>query len=385
MPNTINPYDPIWYVQEALAQLEKSLGMAGRVYRGYDKTPQQVGSTIQIKTPGTFTAQDAPSSAQDLTPTSQTITLSYWREVKFALTDKELNTSGEVIIRDHIRPAAVALADDIDQKLVALYKAVPYYTDVTLASAAVTDITAARRVLFNNKVPLDDLHMMIDGALEEKFLGLAAFTQFQGAGDAGVSSQQRGTLGTKFGFEIFSNQNTPSHTSATVADLVGAIDANPAAHYDKGTTTVHVDGITADAAILAGDILEVTGHTQKYAITANATFTGGEADLVITPGLESETLEDVVVTIVLSGGSGATKTQNLAFHRNAFALAMAPLSTMARELGVRVESVTDPLTGLSMRSRVFYDGNNSKVYVALDVLYGVKTLNGNMAVRMRAA
>jgi hypothetical protein len=383
MANVINPYDPIWYAQEGLAQLEKSLGMAGRVYRGYDKAPQQVGSTIQIKTPGTFTAQDAPSSAQDLTPTSQQVTLSYWREVKFKLTDKELNTAGEVIIRDHIRPAAVALADDIDQKLVALAKEIPWYTDVALTSAAVSDITAARRVLFDNKVPLDDIHMMIDGALEEKFLALAAFTQFQGAGDQGVNAQMRGSLGTKFGFGIFSNQNVISLTSATVADLAGTVTSNPAA---KGATTLGVTALSAAAALKIGDIVIITGHAPRYTLAADVTLGGsGEGNLTLAQPLEAEIAQGTVVTVVLNSGSGLTKAVNLAFHRNAFCLAMAPLTTMPRELGARIETVTDPITGLSLRSRVFYDGNASTIYVALDILYGIKVLNRNMAVRMRAA
>ena len=386
MANTINPYDPLWYVQEALQQLEKSLGMAGRVYRGYDKNPQQPGSVIQIKTPGTFVAADAPSAAQDLTPTSQQITLDHWREVKFALTDKELNQAGEVIIRDHIRPAAIALADDIDQHLVAEYIKIPWFTDVTLASASVADITAARRALFQNKVPQDDLHMMVDGYLEEKFLALAAFSQFQGGGDMAVQTQQRGTLGQKFGFEIFSNQNVASHTIGTCADGVGAIDfgSGTTAVYAKGATMVHLDAMTSGGTAKAGEILQITGDPQQYVITADVTFTSGEADVNIYPGLSQAVDENTVATILTAAAAPTTKAQNLAFHRNAFALAMAPLTTMPRELGARVESVTDPITGLSMRSRIWYDGSNSKIYVALDVLYGVKTLQPNMAVRMRS-
>ena len=73
----------------------------------------------------------------------------------------------------------------------------------------------------------------------------------------------------------------------------------------------------------------------------------------------------------------------IAFFRNAFALAMAPLPTNARELGAKVETVTDPVTGLSIRSRIYYVGDSSEIHVALDVLYGVKTLDPNLVMRMR--
>jgi len=384
MSNTVTPYDPIFYAQYGLEQLEKALGMAGRVFRGVDKTAQQPGSIIQLRRPGSFAAQSAPSVAQDLKPASVQVQLDQWKEVKFALTDKELNYTQEQIIADHIRPAAVALADDIDQALVGLVKRFPYHTSVTLSSAAVTDITAARRVLFQNRVPMDDLHMMIDGYLEEKFLGLAAFTQWQGAGDAGVSSQARGSLGTKFGFEIFANQNVNTFTSGTCADTAGAIDSGSTG-YLKGATTIHIDALTSGGTAKAGDYLAITGDSQQYMITADTTFTSGEADVVIEPPLAADVAEDVVVTLYQPGGNGASKTQNFAFRRQAMVLAMAPLSTLGNQLGARVEAVTDPITNLSLRSRMYYDGDNSKVVVALDVLYGVKVLDHNMGVRVMAA
>lgn len=382
MPNTINPYDPVWYVNEALLQLEKSLGMAARVYRGVDKSPQQPGSVIQLRRPGSFTAQDAPSSAQNLNPESLQVTLAYWREVKFALDDKEIATASERIIEDHIRPAAVALADDIDQKLCALYKGVPWQNAVTLSSAGVADITAARRALFNNKVPMSDLHLMIDGYLEEKFLALSAFSQWQGAGDAGVNTQMRGSLGQKFGFEVFSNQNVPSHTSATVADAAGtAVGVNA-----LGATTLAVTAFSANAALKAGDILAVAGDAQQYCVAADITLgASGEGSVTITPALKKATAGGEVVTLTLSGGSGTTKTMNLAFHRNFAVLAMAPLPMTGDGLGARMAVQVDPTTGLALRSRIFYVGDTSKVYVALDCLYGLRVIDPNMAVRLAAA
>ena len=47
--NTLSVYDPLFYAQEALIQLEKALGMAARVHRGYDKEPQSKGSIIKIR------------------------------------------------------------------------------------------------------------------------------------------------------------------------------------------------------------------------------------------------------------------------------------------------------------------------------------------------
>lgn len=376
MSNALALYDPLFYAQEALIQLEKGLGMAARVHRGYDKDPQQKGSTIKISTPGTFSAQDAPSTAQDLTPGSTEIVLNYWREVKFSLTDKEITFTTEKIITDHIRPAAYALADDIDQKLTALYKGTGNYYTVA-ATPTIADVISARKALNDLNVPAEDRHFMLGSQLEADFLGLAAFSQHQGAGLEGVGTQMRGSLGTKFGFEMFGNNNVQSHTAGVAADATGALTVATTV----GATTVTFNGVTAAATFTAGDHFVIAGSTQRYAFTAAvlADGTGLVTAAAITPPIVAAASIGAVITII-----NTSKIEQLAFHRSSMALAMAPLSEIGNGLGARIATVSDPITNLALRSRLFYDGNNSKVYVALDVLYGVKVLNANLMVRARS-
>ncbi len=376
MTNALSVYDPIFYAQEGLLQLEKALGMAGRVHRGYDKAPQQKGATISIRSPGNFTAQDAPSTAQDIDAGEVQIRLSNWKEVKFALNDKELAAAGEVIIAEHIRPAAVALADSIDQSLCALYADVPWYHDVA-ATAGVADIISVRRAMFDNKVPLRDpamLHWMLDGDMEADLLGQSAFTQWQGSGAVGAEAQVSGVLGQRFGFNFFANQNVQSHAAGTLSNTAPLLQG---AHA-KGATSVTLDAATLTGTLKKGDSLVITGHDQRYAVTADATASGNAITVSVTPALVQAYANDVPVTVSLDDHAAS-----LAFHRNAFALAMAPLSELGNQLGARIATVTDPITGLALRSRLFYDGNNSKVFVALDALWGVTTLDGNLAVRAR--
>lgn len=374
MANTLSVYDPLFYAQEALIWLHKGLGMAGRVYRGYEKTPQAPGSVISIRVPSTFTAQDAPSTAADITASEVQISLNYWREVKFALTDKELAYTGNRIIEEHIQPAAYAIADDIDQKLALLYKDIPWFEDVE-STAAVSDIVNTRKVLFDNSVPMNDLHMMIDSDMEADFLSNSAFTQHQGAGLAGVESQLRGSLGQRFGFEIFANQNVQTHTKGTAS--TGTLAANGA--FAAGVSTVNLDAGSVTGTLVAGDSLVFAGHSQRYVVTATSTASGNAfTGVSIFPALKAAVADNEVVTVSLDNHSAA-----LAFHRRAFALAMAPLSEMGNELGARIATVIDPITGLSLRSRLYYVGNSSAVHVALDCLYGVKTLDPNLACRMR--
>ena len=378
MANTLGVYNPVFYAQEALMQLEKSLGMANRVYMGYDSERKSfgLGETINIRKPSTFTVAAAPATAEDATTQTVSMTLDNWREVKFKLSDKELAFTGERIIADHIRPAAYALANDIDTKLTALTVGIGNQAAAGAAwSPAV--ITAGRNRLFDQSVPLHsgDMHCMVGGAEEADLLANAAFAQYQGAGISGVDTQMRGTLGTKYGFEFFSNQNTITSVASTPTDLAGAVDL--VAGYAKNATTIHVDGL-GDVVHEKGMGVSFAGHSKIYALAGDRTPSGAEVDLVLTEGLQEAVVDDEVVTL----HSTIVGNQNLMFHKNAFGLVMAPLSEMGNELGANIATVQDPVTGLAIRSRVYYVGNSSEVHVALDCLYGVKTLDSQLAARI---
>jgi hypothetical protein len=373
MSNTLSVYDPLFYAQEALIQLEKALGMAGRVHRGYDKSPQQKGSVISISRPSTFTALAAPQSAQDINAGEVQITLDQWYEVKFKLTDKEVTFTTEKIVNDHIRPAAYAIADKIDQQLCALYKDIPW-SNTNGSPVAVADFTANRRILNVNAAPNDMRHLMLSPIQEEEALNLSAFSQHQGAGDAGVSTQMRGSLGMKYGYEVFMNQNVATHTTGVSADAAGALTAAGT----RGDTAISFDSVTSGGTFKAGDSFVIAGNTQRYVFTADFTATSGaKADAPIFPALVQDYDNLSVVTITLLSGE-----QGLGFHRNAFALAMAPLSEMGNGSGARIATVTDPVSGLSLRSRIFYVGDTSTNYVSIDALWGKKTLDPNLACRL---
>lgn len=379
MANTLGIYDPLFYANEALIHLEKALGMAGRVHRGYDEERRSFrkGSKIEINRPSTFVVQDAPATAADLDVGTVEMELTYWREIKFKLTDKELAFTTEKIINDHVKPGAYALADDIDQKLAGLYADVPWHYDLS-GTPVVGDVIGPRTVMFNNQVPVHDIenmHYMIDGTFEGDLLGLSAFSQQQGAGDLGVATQMRGSLGTKYGQEIFANQNTPSHVKGTASVTALLTNGTPA----KGATTFNIDAASVTGTVVPGDTFIIAGQTQRYAVTNTVTASGNAlTGVTFTPGLVAAPGDGIAVTLMLDN-----HVSNLAFHRNAFALAMAPLSEMGNALGAKIAAITDPVTGLALRSRLYYVGDSSEVHVAIDVLYGIKTLDPNLACRGR--
>lgn len=378
MANTLGNYNPTFYAQEALIQLENQLGMGNRVHRGYEdeRNSFQRGDTISIRKPSTFTVANAPATAEDLATETSSITLNQWKEVKFKLSDKELAFTQQRIIEEHIAPASYAIANYVDADLCGLY------TDVGNGvayggSSALADIGNVRKGMRDNKVPFDGrLHLMVDSTVESDFVTDSAFSQHQGAGQSGVDTQMTGTLGRKLGYEIFANQNVKAHTGGTATDLALAVNG---AHA-KGVTSLAVDSGTGSQTFKAGDTFSIAGDSQKYAITADVTLSSGAGTLSISPALQVAVSGSEVVTADATDDFSGV---NIGFHRNAFALALAPLpDQLPRNLGAQVATVSNPKSGLAIRSRLYYVGNSSEVHVALDVLYGYKTLDPNLAYRL---
>lgn len=374
--NTLGAYNPIFYANEALIHLRNALGMAARVHRGYDEERRSAnrGEVITIRKPSTFVALPAPSTAQSLDTEYVNITLDQYYEVKYELTDKEMAWADERIVSEHIGPAAYAIANKVDQVLAARYADIPWLYDYTTATDH-TIITGALQVAFNNGVPMDDmnLHMMVDGLARMYFQNSQVFHAADVVGAGPTGTLMRGTLGERFGVEVFANQNTPTHTvgTGTANDQAGALSANVA----KGATSFPLNALGVGD-INKGDTFVIAGNTQRYAVTSTVTIVGNAATVVATPAAVQDYASGAVVTLT---NSTAGATQQLLFHRNAFALAFAPLPMDMP--GAEIFTAVDPVSGLSLRARRFYDGNNSKQYIALDALFGSATLDPNLSVR----
>lgn len=397
MANNVEAYNPIFYAQEALWQLESALGMAGRVHRGYDaeRKSVNVGDTIQISKPASFTTTTGgTASLSDVNPTSISITVGTFRQVKFKLTDKELAKTSTSIIEDHISPAVYALAHYIEGTLTDLYKYCPN-SYALQATPDVTDLTGTRKILRDNAGSLIDhdkknVHWGVDSQLEADLMGMNIFHQAHIIGGDANPTLMSGNLGTRFGIEFFVQQTLDTaHTGGSITtggatpatlDLAGAMSATAA----KAATSIAVDSFTGTATFAAGDVLSIAGNSQKYTVTSAQALTGGAATLAIWPPLVAQADNNAVVTVEGSTTNYADEYYpSILFHRNAFAFAMAPLPHVGSGAGANMSVLTDPRTGLSIRSRIAYDDDTAGVKLTFDILYGIKCLDPQMAVIAR--
>ena len=81
--------------------------------------------------------------------------------------------------------------------------------------------------------------------------------------------------------------------------------------------------------------------------------------------------------MVKTGTGGTSYKQNLAFHKNAITLAMAPLDLPQDGATASRES----FGGISIRAVRQYDITNDQTIYRFDILFGVDALNPDFAVR----
>lgn len=394
--NVISAYNPTFYAQEALMVLQGALGMANRVYRAYEaeRNSYGLGNTIQIHKPSNLEISDGGTAAPHALSTFQkTVTLDQWHQVKMSLTDQEISKSGERIIEDHIQPAAHVLANKVDTDLCALWSKVgnavgPARFDATDGLGTVAaSITDPRKVLAEKAGRLVDIdsgniHMAVRPEVESKFIASDIFSGYNTTGGTlNQDSLLRGSLGTRFGVEVFRTHNMGSTTTggtAAAGDTAGAINGA----HSKGVSTLAIDNLTNSETFKVGDRFTIAGDSTVYSIQADVTVSGAAISASIYPELQTDAADDAVITVKADYNYDSYIPQ-LMFHRNAFALAMAPLPEIADGAGARISVISDDQSGLSVRSRVSYDDDLATVKVTLDILYGVQCIEPELAVRIQ--
>ena len=236
-------------------------------------------------------------------------------------------------------------------------------------------------------------------------LGTQTNLYIQGAAN---DAYRKGDLGRIGGVDTFMSQNvqtltTGSRAGSILIDLsITAATIDYAAVKDSMIQTIHMDGFaTATDTVKAGEVFTIAGvyavnpvtktrlpWLKQFTVVADAVCTSNETDVQIYPAIiwsGAFKNVDVVGTadlnnqaVTFMGSAGTSYAQNLAFHKNAFALAIVPMVSPPGAVDVARESYK----GVSVRMIPFYNGSSDVSTLRLDVLYGLKAIDPRLATRI---
>lgn len=408
MSNTILSNSVI--AKEALMLLENELVLGNLVHRGYEEefakknngyTP---GSTITIRKPPRYTLRNgATMSVQD--STEGTTTLSVDTQIGVDLggwTSADRTLKIPEFSKRFLKPAMATIAQGVDAAVAALYKDVWNWVGTpgqTVDSYA--DFAKGPQRLDEMAVPTDDRNAILSPADHWGKIGATSALYIQ---DPANTALQKAKLPMLGGVSSYMTQNTPTHTTGTKAGtpLVNGASQNTtyASSKDSGTQSLVTDGWTAStAALKQGDVFTIANvyavnpvskatlpYLQQFVAKADGTADGsGNLTITIAPAIITSGAYQTVsaapadnAALTVLGSASTSYLQNMAFHRNAFALAVVPM--VEPEGAVDVQRATH--NGLSVRMIPVYTGSNDTSAWRLDLLLGVKTIYADLATRM---
>lgn len=393
----------------AVGILENELVMANAVYRGYEDEFSKkingytVGDTITVRKPTDFTVRNTiTASAQDVTEAKLSIQVNQIAGVDFAFTSEQLTLNIGELSERVIRPAMIQIANQIDQQVMSLYKDIPQWvgTPGTLVQSFAGFAKGAQN-MDQRSVPMGGRSAVLAPA---DFWALAGSQTALFSQAINNKSYREGEIGKIGGIDTFMSQNAPTFTTGPMGGTPLINGAAQNTTYDTtgaNTQTLITDGWTAAAAarVVAGDVFTIAGvfdvnpvtkatlpFLKQFVVKSNGSSdAGGNLTLTIAPQIittgafqtvSAAPADNAALTFV--GTANTSYTNNLFFDRNAFALVTVP---MVKPPGA-VECSRMSKNGISVRVIPFYDGTNDKSTWRLDVLYGTKTIDPRLAVRV---
>lgn len=403
MSSTNTLLTPTIIGNELLMRFKNNLVFTKNCSNEYDEQFAQkghkIGDTFKLRVPNRYSATTgATLSEQDNNEASVSLTIDTQKHVGFSFTSKDLSLTVDKFGERYLDSAAVALANAVDVSgLTLAYQSTwnAVGTPGTVPSAFSTYLGAGQK-MSENSAPVDDKrYMVVNPAMEativDNLKGL-----FQSSSE--IDKQyKKGKMGVAAGFNWYMDQNVRAHT---VGPLGGTPLVNGASQSGASLIT---DGWTASAAarLKKGDVFTIAGvyavnpvsgdtlaSLQQFTVTADVSSDGsGNLTAAISPSIvltgptknvSAAPADNAAITVL--GAASTVTPQGLAFHKEAFCFAMAPLEV---PMGVHMaKSVTDPETGISMRFVSSYDIVNDRFITRADILYGWAARNPAWACRI---
>lgn len=388
-----------YIAKTGLIDVENNLVLGKLVHRQYRNefsfplNAHKGGNQITIKKPIRFRAQSgAQRVPQDISEQTTTITIDKHYHVSWDWSVVEKTLSIGEFREQYLKPAMSALANQIDYELAGLYIDIAQSTGTAgTTPAAWTAIGDARQKLSEAACPSEDVSTVLNPAA---FYSMANVLGGKYSTDMVEESLRKVALGKVANTIVYESQNIRTHTIGTTWAGTVVVDG-----ASQTGSTLHIDGFTGDGTLKKGDVFTIsassavkavnpktgqsTGANRQFVLTADTTTSGNEGDFSIAPSIITSGAYQTVnagpsdnATITVPT---ANEVANLMFHKNAFAVVTVPLQVPDSAPFKAQESAN----GISITVTKAFDIDGFSEAIRLDVLFGVKTLDRNLACRIR--
>lgn len=217
---------PTLVAAEALGRLRSNMALLGLVNRDYDGEFATAGQTVQVGIRGALSvnakAEGSNVSLQAPTYTKVDVTLNKHKEVTFGEEDISIMLSRPDSIAGYAEDAAVALLEQMEADIAALYSGFSQSVDAT-SGLGEDDFREAQRLLNAAKAPLANRWAVLHEDAFYEAQGIERIVNRDYAESLGRVQADR-YQGRAYGFDIFLDQNI-AIASAEAKNLFGQRNA----------------------------------------------------------------------------------------------------------------------------------------------------------------
>lgn len=378
--------------KEALAILENMLTFSANVNRDYEAEFSEnmnrgyaPGQTIQIKKPPRYQYRAGRVASPQAT-VEPTIPLTLQQggcDLQFTAAERTLSVTK---LEDKIAAAVAVVANEIDRQGLQL----AHYSSFNClnptgaapnsqASAiqAMTDLNARLDEMGAPRVKGQRTFIAAPRPHGNMVQGLAGLFN---SGKTISEQNNSGMLVPSFGLNVGMDQNVDTHTNGT--QVVTGTAVNGANQTGAAITVAALGGtITRGTVITWPGVFAVnpqsrqsTGVLAQFVVTAD--LAAGATSIPVSPALVTTGAFQNVSASPTTGqnflivGAASTSYQtNVAYHKDAFTLAMVPMWAPPGGKGV-IDVHQETSNGFTIKVTDFYDGTNDVPIMRLDVLFG---------------
>ena len=408
MSNTLSVIDMV--AAKAMKHAHEKATFIGTINRSYDdsfgKTGGKIGSTLRVRDPNQFSVTDGRAMVvQDVTETTQTVTLATQYHVGIRFNSAELELSIDEIDDRYIEPAMNTLVSKIDGEALVQATKDTYNiagtagTPVGTVTSGFADTSAlglARAKLNQGLAPKSNRFVQMDS------ITMASLTNgikplFHPESEVRKGFLE-GHIGHAMGTEFYENERvwTMTHSDDVTADT------DAAALVTDGGVVIDMHTLLPVAKQTVGTVFTVAGvyavhpetkaklsHLQQFTIvsigatttTVSPTIylTGPKQNVASATGAVLATTAFNAAAVVFVGAASTSYVQSLMYHRDAFTFVTADLPLMSKSSEECVRMVKD---GIALRVWKDSDIRNDELLMRIDILWGFKTLRSAWATRI---
>jgi hypothetical protein len=365
MANTL--ITPSVIAKEAVMALENNLVMANLVHRDFATEFQKVGATVTVRKPATFTATafSTTVAAHNITESSVQVVLDKHYDITAEITSQQLSLDIADFSQQVLQPMMREHAQKVDANILStVYSSIAGHTAVS-STPTLGDLANLMVQLDIQKVPVTERRAVLHPITYAKYAVLDPIANADKHGTPLTIKEY--SIGRLLGADWYMDQNVPTWTSGII-DTAGALSGNAS----SGATAATVNALTDTQTVAAGDVFKIAGSDRGYLVLTGGAVSSNTVQITFSPPLDTSITTGAVVTFQ------DTHKANLAFHKNAFALVTAPLAAPVGGASYG----TANYKGITCRVVMDYNMSTKVNQISVDILYGVKVLNKELAARL---